>query len=236
MMLKEKEFELFSRWRKERGYEYFISDGILDEIEWNKQDYKILFVLKEANWKNGNADLCEFLLSEKSASYWRTWNNVARWTKALLEQGEYPRYVSKSDKSYWLRKVAVINLKKIGGNAVAKKEVIREYAERDRVYLKEQIELYSPDIIICCGRGTGKNADILHDIVFDLSQVSEWKEPITKQEYNYFVANIDNKQVPVVSFYHPQMRGDHDEFMKRYEEMIEIGKILKAKYHEWLFC
>ena len=67
-MLKEKELELFSRWRKERKYEYFISDGILDEIEWNKQDYKILFVLKEENWKNANEDLCEFLLSEKS---WR---------------------------------------------------------------------------------------------------------------------------------------------------------------------
>ena len=85
--------------------------------------------------------------------------------------------------------------------------------------------------MICCGRGMGKNADILHDIVFDLSQVSEWKEPITKRRYNYFIANIDNKQVPVVSFYHPQVRGDHNKFMKLYEEMIEIGNILKENYH-----
>lgn len=228
-MLKEKELELFSRWKAERGYKEFISDGILDETEWSKQEYKILFVLKEANWENGNVDLCEFLLSECSPSYWKTWNNVARWTKALLVQGEYPRYLSKSDKSYWLRKVAAINLKKVGGNAVAEDKIIREYAEKDKAYLKEQIELYSPDIIVCCGRGTGKNADILHDIVFDVSQVSEWKEPITKEKYNYFIAIINDKQVPVVSFYHPQMRGDHDKFMKRYEEMIEIGKILKTK-------
>ena len=165
-MLKEKELELFSRWRKERRYEYFISDGILDEIEWNKQDYKILFVLKEANWKNANEDLCEFLLSEKSSAYWKTWNNVARWTKALIEPGEYPHYVSKSDKSHWLRKIAAINLK---------------------------------------------------------------KEPITERKYNYFIVNIANKQVPVVSFYHPQIRGNHSKFMKLYEEMIEIGKVLKSK-------
>lgn len=231
-MLKEKEMKLFSKWRIERKYKYFISDGIMDEVEWNKQAYKILFVLKEANWENGDEDLCKFLLSEKSSSYWKTWNNVARWTKALIEQGEYPRYVSKSDKSYWLRKIAVMNLKKVGGSSIADDALIREYAENDKVYLKEQIELYNPDIIICCGRGTGKNADILHDIVFDLSQVSEWKEPITKQQYNYFVATISGKQVPVVSFYHPQMRGGHDKFMSRYNEMIEIGELLKSKYSQ----
>lgn len=229
-MLKEREKELFSRWKTERGYQYFISDGILDEEEWDRQKYKILFVSKEANWESSNADLCEFLLSESSSSYWKTWNNVARWIKALLEGGEYPRYVSKSDKSYWLRKVAAMNLKKVGGDAVAEDETIREYAENDKAYLKEQIELYNPDIIICCGRGIGKNADILHDIVFDSSQVSDWKEPITLSKYNYFIASISNKQVPVVSFYHPQMRGNHEKFRKRYEEMIEIGRVLKSKY------
>lgn len=230
-MIKEQEKELFARWQTERGYKYFISDGVLDEVEWNKQSYKILFVLKEANWETGNADLCEFLLSESSSSYWKTWNNVARWTKALIEKGEYPRSVSRSDKSFWLRKIAAINLKKVGGDAVAEDETIREYAERDKSYLKEQIELYNPDIIICCGRGVGKNADILHDIIFESSQVSEWQEPMTETGYNYFVVALDNKQVPVVSFYHPQMRGGHDKFRKRYEEMIAVGEFLKGKYH-----
>lgn len=230
-MLKEQEKELFSKWKNEQGYQYFISDGVFDEVEWNQQKYKVLFVLKEANWTNGNTDLCEFLLSEKSPSYWKTWNNVARWAKALIEQGEYPHYVSKPDKSFWFRKIAAMNLKKVGGDAIAENETIREYAEKDRTYLKAQIELYSPDIIICCGRGKGKNADVLHDIVFDSTQVSEWQEPITEEKYNYFITIIDGKQVPVVSFYHPQMRGDHEKFKKHYDEMIEIGRILKEKYN-----
>lgn len=230
-MLKEQEQKLFEIWKNERGYQYFISDGIFDENEWNNQTYKILFVLKEANWKNGNVDLCKYLLSEKSSGYWKTWNNVARWTKALLEQGEYPRYVSKSDKSFWLRKIAAINLKKVGGDAVAENQTIREYAETDKIYIKKQIEMYQPDIIICCGRGNGKNADILHDIIFDNSQVSEWQEPITEEKYNYFTVKIkENRLTPVVSFYHPQIRGGHDKFQKLYEEMIEIGKVLKEKY------
>lgn len=201
MDIKDKERELFNEWKAAQGYSYFISDGILDENEWNKQDYKILFVLKEANWEGGNTDLCEFLLSEASPTYWKTWNNVARWTKAILE----------------------------GGDAVAENDTIYSFAEKDKVLLKRQIELYEPDIIICCGRGKGKNADILHDIVFEKNEVSEWKEPML--QYDYFLAKINNrKSIPVVSFYHPQMRGGHELFMKRYEEMKYLAKELKERY------
>lgn len=227
-MLKEKESELFKRWRSERGYKYFISDGIFDEVEWNKQGIKILFVLKEANWENGNVDLCEYLLSETGSTYWKTWNNIARWIKAILISGEYPRSVSKSDKSFWLRKVAAMNLKKVGGDSVAEDETIYSYALSDKQYLKEQICLYNPDIIICCGRGEGKNADILYDIVFDNGEVSEWQTPLTDTKYNYFFWHIKGKKIPVVSFYHPQMRGGHALFEKRYNEMIEIGEYFKT--------
>lgn len=227
--IKKQEQELFTKWKAEQGYTYFIPDGVFDEDAWNQQKCKILFVLKEANWENGAEDLCEFLLSEASPTYWKTWNNVARWTKALLEGGEYPYHVSKADKSYWLRKVAFINLKKVGGDAVAEDKVIMEYAKRDAKYLYDQIKLYTPDLVICCGRGTGKNADILHDIVLPQSQVSEWQEPV--KEYNYFLYTPDEKKkIPVLSFYHPQIRGSHEILKKRYEEMLSIGGYFKEHY------
>ena len=230
MSIIDKQTELFARWRRTPGHEYFISDGIFDEAEWSRQTYKVLYVLKEANWENANVDLCQALLSEQLPTYWKTWNNVARWSKALLEGGEYPRYVSKSDKSYWLRKVAAINLKKAGGDAVAENETIRSHSERDREFLLEQIELYQPDIIICCGKGIGKNADILHDIILPPDQVSDWKP--TVEGYDYFLYNSgEGKQVPVVSFYHPQMRGSHELFQKRYEEMLALGAYMKERYY-----
>lgn len=227
-MIKEKEKDLFSRWKAAKGCEYFISDGVCDEEEWNKQSFRILFVLKEANWENGSGDLCDFLMNGGSPTYWK----VARWTKALLVQGEYPEYVSRSDKTYWLSKAAAMNLKKVGGGAHANDETIRKYARSDKAFLKEQIELYQPDIIICCGRGKGKNADILHDIVFSPSEVSEWLPPLTDSEYNYFTVKLKGKKtVPVVSFYHPQMHGGHELFRKRYEEMTAVGEFLRKKYH-----
>lgn len=70
--MKEKEQQLFNEWRCEREYSSFIADGV-------QQPLKITFVLKEANWINGNVDLREFLLSDPKGSYWKTWNKIARW-------------------------------------------------------------------------------------------------------------------------------------------------------------
>ncbi|NYC72697.1 ABC-type Fe3+-hydroxamate transport system substrate-binding protein [Clostridium beijerinckii] len=95
----------------------------------------------------------------------------------------------------------------------------------------EQIGLYSPDIIICCGRGTGKNADLLYENVFQVegkeSKLSTWQPPI--EGYNYFYVQLDGdeKKIPVVSFYHPQMRGNHKLFEQRFNEMRIIAETLR---------
>jgi hypothetical protein len=218
--------DLFKEWQATKHYDYFVKDGIFDPKIWNEQKCKVLFVLKEANWEKENIDLCNWILGERSPTYWKTWNNIARWTAALLEPGEYPKYVSKADKTYWLRRIAFLNLKKVGGKAVANKKCIQQYAKNDAEFIRRQIILCAPTIIICCGRGTGKNADLLYDEVFKTDELSDWKKSVL--DYNYFTVSINNsKKVPVVSFYHPQIRGSHELLKKRYEEMTEIGRYLR---------
>lgn len=226
-MIKEKEQVLFALWRRERNYSTFMSDGLFDEEGWIAQDVKILYVLKEANWVGGDTDLCEYLLSEPSPStYWRTWNNIARWTQAIREGGDYKRIISKADKTACLKTIAALNIKKIGGDAEADDEEIKAFGISDAEFLNTQIELYQPDIIICCGRGNGKNADILHDYV--LPRVSEWKPPIGV--YNYYLCTFETgKEIPVVSFRHPQMWGGHKEFEKYFCDMKAVAKGLCEK-------
>lgn len=227
-MVKEKERQLFESWKKIRAYDSFMKDGLFDEQEWKKQTVKILYVLKEANWENGNEDLCEYLLSEKSPTYWKTWNNIVRWTQAIRTGGEYQWKVTKGDKTQCLRTIAALNIKKVGGDAQADDEEIRQFGIRDAKYINQQIELYQPDIIICCGRGKGKNADILHDYV--LPNVSEWKPSIGK--YNYFLGMLSTgKSIPVVSFRHPQIWGGHAIFMRYYNDMISVAEELRARGH-----
>ena len=80
--------------------------------------------------------------------------------------------------------------------------------------------MYFPDIIICCGQRGESNASILRDYVL-LDNVSEWK----KLENNVFYYNFNgahNKQIPVVSFVHPQMWGGHKKFEEKYNLMLGI--------------
>lgn len=229
-MIKEKERELFQRWRSEQGYPNFMADGLFDEETWNKQNIKILFVLKEANWPDGDLDLCAYLLSEPEHSgYWKTWNNIVRWTQAIRTGGDYPETITKADKTACLKTITALNIKKVGGGARAKDEEIRDYGKRDAHFVKAQIELYQPDIIICCGRGTGKNADILYNYVYG-GQVSMWQDPI--MNHNYFICTLDTgKEIPVVSFRHPQIIGGHIAYAKSYANMIEIAEGLRRRGH-----
>ena len=228
-MIKEKERELFKKWRSERKYSSFMADGLFDEETWIEQDIKILYVLKEANWENGDTDLCEYLLSEpRRSGYWRTWNNITRWTQAIRYGGEYQRQVTKADKTVCLKTIAALNIKKVGGDAQAEDQEILGYGIADAEYINQQIELYQPDIIVCCGRGTGKNADILHDYV--LPHVSEWQPPIGK--HNYFLCTfVTGKEVSVISFRHPQIRGGHKEFEKSFLDMKNIANELRRRGH-----
>ena len=228
MTIKEQEELLFNRWKSSRKYQHFIADGVFDEAEWQNQKRRIVFVMKEANWKDDSADMCEWVMSEESPTYWKSWNNIVRWTIALLEGGEYPRYVSRSDKTFWLKKTAFLNLKKPGGSARSSDKEIREYARRDANFIREQIGLYDPDIIICCGRGEGKNADILYEYVFAEDTLSSWQEPIGI--YNYYFVKLRGtvKMIPVISFYHPQIIGSHEIFEKRYKDMLRIRRELES--------
>ena len=242
-MIKEQEKQLFSSWEKDHTFDLFLKDGIFDEDEWNNQPIKILYVLKEANFKTNNQeknkkdtltisdfcnDLCNYLLSEKSPTYWKTWNNIVRWTQAIRYGGEYQRTITKADKTKCLKTIAALNIKKEAGSAVANNEEILQYGKRDAEYLRQQIELYQSDIIICCGRGTGKNADILHDYV--LKNVSDWQKPI--ETYNYFLCRLDSsKIVPVISFRHPQIRGGHVAYEKSYLDMMTIATEMRNRKH-----
>ena len=83
----------------------FIKDGIVSATDYLRPH--ILFVMREMNTDKED-NLCEELY--KWGSGWKTWNNAARWTVALLTGDEnYPREINRRDQ---MRKVAVINLKK----------------------------------------------------------------------------------------------------------------------------
>ena len=227
--------KLFKKWQNEYSFSAFIKDGIVSAEKYEQPH--ILFVLREMNCSVPN-DLRKDLREHGSGG--KTWSNVGRWVKALLDNEEdYPYDMSPERRKKQLSRVAVLNIKKEGGTSRAEGQKIVEYAKEQRQMILEQIKLCSPHIIICCGqqmKGAPSNAVILEEYVFGVK--AQWQNiPSCElpREWAYYEVEINGRLVPVVSFCHPQVtnlcgkRGHENLFKPLYKDMRLIGKTLLKK-------
>lgn len=198
MTITEKENELYKRWKNGINiFDSFNGDGIINLKEWTQTSPKILFVLKETNGLGEN--LREYLARGDSDTYYRTWNNVVRWTEVILYD-TYSGYVTKERRKNILSHICAINLKKESGGKESDKIEIRSAAKRDRDLIMEQISFYHPDLVITCGFNLV--GDALKDIVYEETN-SEWKHDINDLYYYESKLINNNKPVYVISMPHP---------------------------------
>jgi hypothetical protein len=156
MTLREREEELFERWRAPRPD--LVRDGIVDEGSFRPRHPKILFVLKEPNDPGGGGwDLRDFV---RDGGRPQTWNNIARWVAGIERlPAETPwRDVEKltaDRRKSLLHGIAAINLKKSPGGGTAEAVRIMSAARADRDLLLEQFNIIEADLVICCGAPVG---------------------------------------------------------------------------------
>ena len=185
---------LFSEW--ENGYPpyqgKFTRDGIIDEELYSKKKARqnaVLFIAREPNDK------------EQWGGDFRTWWKTSTWGIFSHRLGqwayginnEFPPFNIATHKAYeGLQLIAFMNLKKIGGGGNADEKVIMKCAYDTAEYLKREISIIDPDIIIG-GHLYGEAWKLLFG---DL----EWKDT----GYNIHVAKwFDTK---IIGFYHPSNR------------------------------
>ncbi len=129
-------------------------DGILNEDKFDKE-HRVLFILKETN---GYSKPLQELLKDGPRN--QMWHTLSRWAFGILNPNRKFESLTKSEMKEALQKVAVINIKKIPGKAVAKPNEILNAAIRDKDFLYEQIKSINPKIII-----TGKTFSALSKII-----------------------------------------------------------------------
>lgn len=188
-----KEKEIFDKLRKIDPS--IVEDGIVSEEEYLDSNYKIVYIMKEVNGGSG-WNLKDFLYKGGRS---QTWDNVARWTEGLLNINQeynwsYLEENNEKRRKYYLKKIGVINLKKTPGQNTSNYKEISSAAFENRNLIKTQVDLYNPDIIICCG-----TADDFVNNYFDFKFVN-WN--MTKRGIKYIKCN--NKII--VSFAHPEAR------------------------------
>ncbi len=194
MSLRTVENEMFDRWLKHRNG--FVKDGLVNEDAYISSKKKILYLLKEVNDSNGGGwDLRDYVKSGARAS---TWNNITRWTIGLqnidsdISWNEI-EHIDAEQRQVTLQSICAVNLKKTPGGSVCNTEELNRIAEEDKDYLNQQIQLYDPDILICCG-----TSDEYHKIH---ENEDEWK--MTSQGIWYY-ERMSNKYV--LAFVHPEAR------------------------------
>jgi hypothetical protein len=138
--------DFWETWKTRYGS--LVRDGILNPEKFQTAPERVLFVMKEANSKDGYS-LCDFL---KDGPRYQMWHTTARWAAGCLRGfPPFKEIDSLAVRTDALTRVAVINLKKTPGGPTAKASDIGLYAENDRDLLVEQIDSIRPTVIIACG-------------------------------------------------------------------------------------
>ena len=192
--------ELFTEWAKKGRHQgqLFNRDGIVDEKEWNEVNKKILFLNKEAYHKEQiyceTYDLAEDLY--KNGPWNNIWHRVAEWARAVLltEKNRIPSYqrLKPEEANMYLRKIAVMNIKKSDGNPSSKYSDLCDYAKEDSSELMRELEIIDPDIIVC-----GYTFDYLNIV---LGSKGESIDKTSNYNENYHYKWRDKT---IIDYYHP---------------------------------
>ena len=229
--IKSRERELFDRWIDKRPN--LIPDGLVNESLYFQTRYKIIYILKETNGVEVDFDLRHFLRNGARAA---TWNNIAIWQYGLQnDSGNFSWKKLKNflhdDNEVQFRKdqlgqIAAINVKKETGGHTANGKEIYKVGEEDENFIKEQLNLYDPDIIVCCGSVIGalvKYRGLVEP--FD-----NWVQSHVGVEYHLTKQlNSRGDQKLIINYCHPAARVD--DYMKYYPIISTVREIMAKNLH-----
>lgn len=223
--------DLFVNWKKKKNENgninhrdgVFIRDGVVCPEEWFSQTIRPLFLLKEAYAGEQDWNLCKEQLLSTDRKMSHMWMRVCQWTEGLFNttkdkisvyhQGMYDKYYGNE----WLKRIAVVNVKKSGGENESSMEEVNEYAEYDCEEIRKEIEICDPTIIIC-----GYTISSLN-IVFR-QKIKDYHNPDDNWIY---CMTINNHSVIVIDYYHPA--NQYPDLMNYYGLMNIYQLALKRK-------
>ncbi|MBO6201979.1 MAG: hypothetical protein J6O13_00455 [Selenomonas sp.] len=177
---------LFSRWQFSAPK--FIRDGIVNEQAYLESAIKLLFLFDDIKHGHGD-DICAFIRAGAKAS---DWDNVTRWTRGVRNLHAYIPWerlkdITSAYREAELNSVAVISAAKSAGNIHTIAD-IEAHVHQDKANIKKQIEIYNPELIICCGAGW---------VYEQACGKQQWK--VSQRGVKYAI----DGQRTIIAYYHP---------------------------------
>lgn len=198
--------------------ESFTIDGVIDEGIWNQQSKKVLYILREAN---GN--------SSKETDHGRVVDENRFWFKECVENGTLGNIIFKRiakmqaiiqadnalEHRYLLQQIAYMNLNKRGGGSSVDWKVLNKYVNAYKKYIRDEIRMLQPDVIVCCGTYWP-----LIDNVLDLYKPNGVKQWQSGDERDLRIdTEIDGHKCTIINMYHPSSRMSDVNYLKRFNNI-----------------
>jgi hypothetical protein len=244
--------ELFKDWKaasEKNGHRTFCYDGLMykgevsnkqwnikekgDENElWYNAPKRVLFLLKDMN-NSGSTD-------EQDVREWHchahdgylntiAYKNMAYWLYGLLNieaNGNAPKFDALTlemitdffDKTPF----AYVNCKKEAGVSEIGNDILVTHIKLYKDYIKKEIEILAPDIIVCCGGSSMLKNFVAENIYTDLKKINNW----------VYYDTVHDKVV--IDSYHPSYWQIEGGSKTIYDDMMSAYKVFLDKYPNFL--
>lgn len=197
--------------KKNAPGEFIVPDGVVDWDEWNRLPLgrRVVILLKEPyGWDESCAEnylkMMRGEINNISSPRGPTCKGCAAWSYGI--QNTHEDFTAKwaeeeltmENRVKWLRKVALVNLKKTSGDTKSNNVVIENWAVSHAERILQQLKLINPDVIVC-----GYTANILLKVLkitdADISRKHAGS-------IDWYKVKINGKEVTVIDSYHPSYR------------------------------
>ena len=176
-----------------------VPDGIANIENYRTITPKILWILKEPVDSSMSAWSMRDFMNEgliTPHNVKSTWDLIIKISYSLFNKISYFENIpdwNYIDIQSISSKIALINIKKVGGYSKSNPAIIKKYYENTKTLIKEQIDLIEPDIIFNCSR--------VHELFFDIiNEKEKYFAPFCCSKYNDKI---------VINAYHTNCRFAH---------------------------
>lgn len=204
------------------GSERF-SDAQQENDSWNKAPLRILFLTKDQN--AGGEDAWDVRGETGKLSY-AFFRNLMYQLYGLVNtkpgyKADYTFTNEAAIELYNTFPIARINAKKEAGTSSISNRTLKFYIDRDKKFLKDQIQNLDADIIVCCGYS--ENIEESGNLLLNFLN-NECDYNFTKQHKDGWIYYDEQKNKIAINDWHLSVRKSSEEM---YNELIEA-------YHRFL--
>lgn len=230
----QQEEALFAEW-SQKHLGKFYRDGVPDPHRYRNAKTKTLLFLREGNFEGEphDYDFRGELLTNPGKKFWML--RIAPWCYGLCRAMEGTNVSWDSAKSAVASKSACIDalcqfgyiqLKKVAGGSTSSAKEIEKAVEQDCEFIRRQLRIYQPEVIIACGLGSRPTFDLLLAHVFGAEVKARSGSALQRRYAKVSAGDGSSPQTVVIETMHPSHRGRrekvYDQLISDYRQAVKL--------------